>query len=185
MINFIRRKLFCRVKWQKVFMYLRLQLGISHSLQKYLHKRDLKAQWLPIGRYLTHIAFESKFEEYKYKSTIFMATQLLNVWAKVYLTCILSCKEFSQSIVAFAWLGARRHPVFSLRQIIPCYFLCFLFGKGKEKCLVRGWRHNSYRMGLASFCRCSFWTVWQLHSVQHSSIRSCVVQSCWIVKLKL
>lgn len=74
-------KLFCRVKWQKVFMYLRSQLGISHSLQKHLHKKDLKAQWFPIGRYLTHITFELKFEKYKLKSTIFMATQLLNVLA--------------------------------------------------------------------------------------------------------
>lgn len=76
-INFVRRKLFCRVKWQKVFTYLRLQLGISHSLQKHLYKRDLKAQWFSIGRYLTSLSFNSTSEKYKSKFTIFMATLLL------------------------------------------------------------------------------------------------------------
>lgn len=61
MLNFIRRKLFSRVKWQKVFMYPRLQLGISLSLKKHLHKRDLIVPWLQIGRYLTYITFEHKF----------------------------------------------------------------------------------------------------------------------------
>ncbi|POI33823.1 hypothetical protein CIB84_002425, partial [Bambusicola thoracicus] len=66
-----------------VAQYIQFHLPFLESILQRINKEEEQEIQQTRAKCLTHITFELKFEKYKLKSTIFMATQLLNVLAEI------------------------------------------------------------------------------------------------------